>query len=181
MYNHIRALYQRFGPPHITNFDINAPDPQLPQRAGVFVLADRAGKIVLIRRCPEPKHPGIERYWWIPGGAHEPGEELDEAVRREFTEETGLEVRLKHLLMTGIRHKKNAWLYVFFRGEVCGGTLSHHHDPDQTTAAVRAFAPPDISVQDLWSDFDKIVLAHEGVISYSIDELLEKHALRIVA
>jgi 8-oxo-dGTP diphosphatase len=181
MYDRLRTLYQRFGPPHITNFDINAPDLQLPQRAGVFVLADHVGKIVLIRRCPEPKHPGIERYWWIPGGAHEQSEELDEAVMREFTEETGLEVRLTRLLMTGIRRKKNAWLYVFFRGEVCGGTLSHRHDPDHTTAAVQTFASPDILVQDLWSDFDKIVLAHEGVIPCSIGGLLEKHTLRIVA
>ncbi len=53
------------------------------------VVKDAAGRIVLIRRGHAP-HAGL---WSLPGGRVEPGETLEQAVRREVREETGLLVR----------------------------------------------------------------------------------------
>ena len=46
------------------------------------------GKILLVERGKEP----LKGYWSIPGGIVETGEKLEEAVRREVAEETGLDV-----------------------------------------------------------------------------------------
>ena len=52
------------------------------------------GRTVLIRRGAEP----LLGQWSIPGGTIEVGETLEEAVRRELREETGLEVRVLELI-----------------------------------------------------------------------------------
>ena len=57
------------------------------------VIIDR-GRAVLIRRGTEP----LLGEWSIPGGTIEVGESLEEAVRRELLEETGLEVRVLELI-----------------------------------------------------------------------------------
>jgi len=57
------------------------------------VIIDR-GRTVLIRRGTEP----LLGEWSIPGGTIEIGETLEEAVRRELREETGLEVRVLELI-----------------------------------------------------------------------------------
>jgi 8-oxo-dGTP diphosphatase len=46
------------------------------------------GKILLVERGKEP----LKGYWSIPGGIVETGEKLEEAVRREVSEETSLDV-----------------------------------------------------------------------------------------
>lgn len=57
------------------------------------VIVDR-GRTVLIRRGTEP----LLGQWSIPGGTIEIGETIEEAVRRELREETGLEVRVLELI-----------------------------------------------------------------------------------
>ena len=47
-------------------------------------------RLLLIRRDTEP----ARGYWTFPGGAVELGESLEDAVRREVLEETGLQVEL---------------------------------------------------------------------------------------
>ena len=46
------------------------------------------GKILLVERGKEP----LKGYWSIPGGIVETGEKLEEGIRREVAEETGLDV-----------------------------------------------------------------------------------------
>ncbi len=53
---------------------------------GALIFED--GKILLVERGQEP----LKGYWSIPGGIVETGEKLEEAVRREVAEETGLDV-----------------------------------------------------------------------------------------
>ena len=53
---------------------------------GALIFED--GKILLIERGKEP----LKGYWSLPGGIVETGEKLEEGIRREVAEETGLEV-----------------------------------------------------------------------------------------
>ncbi len=55
---------------------------------GVGALILRDDSILLVERGNEP----LKGYWSLPGGAVEAGERLEEAVRREVREETGLEI-----------------------------------------------------------------------------------------
>ena len=61
---------------------------------GIYGVAVRQGKILLIQKGRGP-YKGL---FDLPGGRIEPGENLAEAIRREFMEETGLEVLRTELL-----------------------------------------------------------------------------------
>lgn len=84
----------------------------------IIELVDRPGRpIVLIERRFPP--PG----WAIPGGFLEPGETVEACARREVEEETGLRVRLTHLL--GVysepdRDPRGQTVSVVFVGEASG-------------------------------------------------------------
>src|SRR5215470_6045746 len=67
--------------------------PERPVVGVGGVIVDR-GRTVLIRRGTEP----LLGQWSIPGGTIEIGETIEEAVRRELREETGLEVRVLDLI-----------------------------------------------------------------------------------
>ena len=53
-----------------------------------------ARKVLLVRRGTEPNRGE----WSLPGGAVQTGEKLQEAVRREILEETGLAVRVEEVV-----------------------------------------------------------------------------------
>jgi ADP-ribose pyrophosphatase YjhB (NUDIX family) len=69
---------------------------QYPERPilGVGALIIESGKILLVERGREP----LKDWWSLPGGVVETGEHLEEALRREVREETGLEVEIICLL-----------------------------------------------------------------------------------
>jgi mutator protein MutT len=56
---------------------------------GVGAIILRRDSILLVQRGRSP----LKGWWSLPGGALEVGERLDQAVRREVLEETGLQVR----------------------------------------------------------------------------------------
>ena len=57
-------------------------------------LVEKNGKILLVKRRFQP-HPG---WWALPGGIVEYGETVEEAVKREVKEETGLDIKIVKLL-----------------------------------------------------------------------------------
>jgi len=67
-----------------------SPEPgiQYRDRPAVFGIAERDGKIAVIRIT----RLGVEPFHDLPGGAIEPGESEGRALAREFIEETGLVV-----------------------------------------------------------------------------------------
>ncbi len=52
------------------------------------------GRALLIKRGSEP----LKDQWSIPGGTLELGESIQEGVRRELLEETGIDVRVAELI-----------------------------------------------------------------------------------
>ncbi len=56
---------------------------------GAIAVVRRAGRILIAKR-PAGKH--LAGFWEFPGGAVEPGETAEEAVKRELREELGLDV-----------------------------------------------------------------------------------------
>jgi mutator protein MutT len=71
-------------------FSINEESRRYPVRPflGVGALIFEGGNLLLVERGKEP----LKGYWSLPGGIVETGEKLEEAIRREVREETGLEV-----------------------------------------------------------------------------------------
>lgn len=68
------------------------PEADTPLAAGiVFVAPD--GEVLLLRRSGSEKNYG--GYWGLPGGKAEEGETAQDAARREFQEECGLDIDLE--------------------------------------------------------------------------------------
>ncbi|MBW9141403.1 MAG: NUDIX hydrolase [Candidatus Aramenus sp.] len=85
------------------------------------------GQVLLVKRA----HPPNKGLWAIPGGKVEFGETLEEAVKREIKEETGLEVKVSEL-MAVVQLIKEGFHYVIldFVCEVTGGKLSPSSDAE---------------------------------------------------
>jgi 8-oxo-dGTP diphosphatase len=68
------------------------PEAPIAGVGAVIVAAEAAQgpKVLLIRRAQEP----LQGQWSLPGGAVELGETLEEAIRREALEETGLAIEV---------------------------------------------------------------------------------------
>lgn len=84
-------------------------------RIGVYAVILHEGRVLLALR------DNID--WWnLPGGGMESGETVDEAVRREVYEETGLEVAVERLVGVYSKPQKQE-VVLLFRCSITGGTL----------------------------------------------------------
>ena len=65
------------------------PGQRVPVEVAVGVLIDSEGRFLLTSRPEGKVYAG---YWEFPGGKLEPGETVEQALRRELLEELGIEI-----------------------------------------------------------------------------------------
>jgi ADP-ribose pyrophosphatase YjhB (NUDIX family) len=114
-------IYERNLPLKIAHIDESFDLPEREIR--VAGIAQRDGETLFIRSCRDG------RDWEFPGGRMEDGEMPDDTIRREFTEETGLDVSSVEPLIALVWAVRDSTIvqlvfYVEAGGEVC--------DPDET-------------------------------------------------
>lgn len=96
-----------------------------PRVCGICIEND---KVLMLKHEPGFSMP----YFWLPpGGGVEVGETIENALKREFLEETSLEIKVGRLLFTNqFIHLPVHAIEFFFLVEVIGGTLSIGLDPE---------------------------------------------------
>jgi ADP-ribose pyrophosphatase YjhB (NUDIX family) len=114
--------------------------PSRPLLGVGALVFDEQDRILLIERGKEP----LKGFWTLPGGLVEPGERLEEAVRREMLEETGLHVvprEVVFLFERIIRDDSGAveyhYVIVDYYCQCAGGELRAMSDVAQARWAAR--------------------------------------------
>lgn len=107
-------------------------------RIGVFALIfDEEQRVLLAHRR--------DIDWWnLPGGGMEHGETVEDAVRREVREETGLEVEVKYLVGVYSKPQKQE-VVLTFNCRAAGGVLT----TTEESRACRYFAADGLPVNTL--------------------------------
>lgn len=101
------------------------PDPKV----AVAVVIIEEGRIILVRRTNQPQ----QGKWTLPAGFVDAGEDPEVAAERECFEETGLRVKVTHLinLYSGREHERGADILIAYNAEIQSGYLTAGDDADR--------------------------------------------------
>lgn len=143
------------------------PRPMVTVDAVVFAFFGKKAKILLINRKNEP----FKGKWAVPGGFIELDEELEDAIKRELAEETGLtNVKLEqmHTFGTCGRDPRGRQITIVFIGVV-----------EKGEATIKA---GDDAAKAQWFDIDKLptnmAFDHSEVTKMAISRLKRKRIYR---
>jgi len=103
----------------------------------VGLVRDEEGRILLLRHTYRRRKP-----WGIPGGGLQPGETLEECLRREIEEEAGIKVEVERLLSAGAHLDRKLVETIFACKPLPGETLACFK-PNAEIAEARFFHPHD--------------------------------------
>lgn len=109
-------------------------------KVAAAVLVEEQGRVLLVRRAMEP----FRGLWTLPAGFINGGEDPAQAAARECLEETGLNVRVMHVLdiISGKEHPRGADFTIIYHAVVTGGQLRPDDDADAVEWFSRASLPP---------------------------------------
>ncbi|AHY46546.1 NUDIX domain [Rubrobacter radiotolerans] len=92
---------------------------------GYALISNAEGEVLMVCNL---RSSGLS--WSLPGGSREPGETLEQTVRREVREETGLVVEVGGVLAVGERLRNTHALIVTFAATFAGGSPALQEDED---------------------------------------------------
>ncbi|MGB2695516.1 MAG: NUDIX hydrolase [Dehalococcoidia bacterium] len=121
-------------------------------KVAVGVLAERRGKLLLVKRNHEPRMGA----WSFPSGYIDAGEVLEEGAIRETKEETGLDIRIQRLLGAYSRAGERV-IFLAYAARVTGGKIVIGAECQDVR-----FFPPDDLPPLAFSHDDEIVRAWRG-------------------
>jgi 8-oxo-dGTP diphosphatase len=109
-------------------------------KVAAAVLVEQDGRVLLVRRVNEP----FRGLWTLPAGFVNGGEDPAGAAARECLEETGLCVRVTHVLdvISGREHERGADFVIVYHAEVISGELVPADDADAAEWFARNDLPP---------------------------------------
>jgi 8-oxo-dGTP diphosphatase len=115
---------------------IHFADPKVAAAA----LIEQDGRVLLVSRSNEP----FRGLWTLPAGFVDAGEDPADTAARECLEETGLTVRILHVLdvITGREHPRGADFIIVYNAQVVSGELIAGDDADQAAWFERDQLPP---------------------------------------
>jgi ADP-ribose pyrophosphatase YjhB (NUDIX family) len=85
----------------------------------VGFIMDEEGRVLLLRHTYRRRKP-----WGLPAGGMRPNESLEECLRREIKEETGLVVEIDHLLSAAAHYDRRLVDMIYACHPVEGSTLA---------------------------------------------------------
>jgi 8-oxo-dGTP diphosphatase len=103
----------------------------------VGLVRDNEGRVLLLRHTYRRRSP-----WGVPGGGLQPGETLEDCLRREIFEETGMRVEVKRLLSAGAHTDRKLVDMIFDCRPLPGESLAGFK-PNAEIADARFFHPTD--------------------------------------
>ncbi|XP_046984618.1 8-oxo-dGDP phosphatase NUDT18 [Schistocerca americana] len=113
----------------------------------IGVLMNEEGEILMMQEAKSSCYG----QWYLPAGRVEPGEEIEEAVKREVLEETGIIMEPKSLLL--VETASGSWFRFVIVGDSIGGELK---TPDKSD---------DESLQAQWvKDVEKLCLRSSDIV-----------------
>ena len=108
--------------------------PERPIVGVGAVVLDDAGRVLLVKRANEP----LKGEWSLPGGAVDVGETLENGIRREVREETGIEIEVGPIVdvLDRIRHDAGGrvqfhYVLIDFLCRSRGGVLQSATDAEE--------------------------------------------------